>query len=196
MLYFDRLDAICHEYGPNSPQVEAEIDAFLTSLERLFLSRLDGREGETLFLLTADHGASETDPATTIYLNTGRDFAGFERFLKTDRLGKMLVPAGSARDAFLYVRDELLEEARDFLARRLAGRAVVYRTADLIAAGFFGAQPPTSTFMGRVGEPGHPAVPGGVGMVVREGQFEQKFFGHHGGLTPQEMEIPLLAYAF
>jgi hypothetical protein len=28
------------------------------------------------------------------------------------------------------------------------------------------------------------------------GRFEQKFYGHHGGLTPGEMEIPLLMYAF
>jgi hypothetical protein len=27
-------------------------------------------------------------------------------------------------------------------------------------------------------------------------RFEQKFRGHHGGLTPQEMEIPLLMAAF
>ena len=61
------------------------------------------------------------------------------------------MPAGSARDVFLHVRDELLEEAHNFLARRLAGRAVVYRTADLIAAGFFGAAPVSETFLGRVG---------------------------------------------
>lgn len=196
VLYFDRLDEICHAYGPNSPQVEAELDAFLTSLERLFLSRLDGRNGETLFLLTADHGASETDPTTTVYLNTGRDAAELERFLKTDRLGKVLVPGGSGRDAFLYVRDELLEEARDFLARRLAGRAVVYRTADLIAAGFFGAQPPTSTFMGRVGNLAILPYRGESVWWYEKDRFEQRYFGHHGGLTPQEMEIPLLACAF
>jgi predicted AlkP superfamily pyrophosphatase or phosphodiesterase len=196
VLYFDRLDEVCHAYGPNSPQVEAELDAFITSLERLFLSRLEGRDGETLFLLTADHGASETDPATTIYLNTNRDFAGLERYLKIDRLGKILVPAGSPRDAFVYVRDERLEEARDFLARRLAGRAVVCRTADLIAAGFFGAQPPTSTFMGRVGNLAILPYRGESVWWYEKDMFEQKSFGHHGGLTPQEMEIPLLACAF
>ena len=171
VFYFDRFDALCHEYGPNSPQAEAELDAFLTSLERLFLSKLDGRARDTLFLLTADHGQSETDPATTVYLNTGGDFAGFERFLRTDRQGRLLPPGGSPRDVFLYVRNEQLDEAQEFLARRLAGRAVVYRTADLIAAGFFGSQPPTSAFMGRVGEPGHPAVSRGSGLVVREGQI-------------------------
>ena len=45
VLYHDRFDALCHEYGPNSPQVEAELDAFLTVLERIFLSRLDGGRG-------------------------------------------------------------------------------------------------------------------------------------------------------
>ena len=25
-------------------------------------------------------------------------------------------------------------------------------------------------------------------------KYEQKYFGHHGGLTPQEMEIPLYSY--
>jgi hypothetical protein len=25
-----------------------------------------------------------------------------------------------------------------------------------------------------------------------KGKFEQHYYGHHGGLTPQEMEIPLL----
>jgi len=192
VFYFDRLDAMCHEYGPNSPQVEAELDAFFTLLERLFLSRLDGGTGDTLFLLTADHGQSETDPATTIYLNTGGDFAGFERFLRTDRQGKVLPPGGSARDVFLYVRDEALDEAQDFLARRLAGRAVVYRASDLIAAGFFGAQPPTSVFMGRVGNLVVLPYRGEAVWWYEKDRFEQRFYGHHGGLTPQELEIPLL----
>jgi hypothetical protein len=26
-------------------------------------------------------------------------------------------------------------------------------------------------------------------------KFEQKYYGHHGGLTPQEMEIPLFTCA-
>ena len=63
VLYFDRMDALCHEYGPNAPQVEAELDAFLTALEREFLAHVSG-DGEVLSLLTADHGQSETHPAT------------------------------------------------------------------------------------------------------------------------------------
>jgi predicted AlkP superfamily pyrophosphatase or phosphodiesterase len=188
VLYHDRFDARCHEYGPNSPQVEAELDTFLTVLERILLSRLAG-DGDTLVLLTADHGQAETYPERSVYLNTD---LGMERFLKTDRQGRVLVPAGSPRDAFLYVRDEMLDEAEDYLARRLAGRALVYRTADLIAAGFFGAAPVSETFLGRVGNLVVLPYRGEAVWWYEQGRFEQKYFGHHGGLTPQEMEIPLL----
>ena len=68
VLYFDRLDALCHEYGPNSPQVDAELDAFLTTLERQLLAPLDAGRGDTLVLLTADRGQSETHPLRTVYL--------------------------------------------------------------------------------------------------------------------------------
>ena len=92
----------------------------------------------------------------------------------------------------MYVRDELLEEAHDFLARRLAGRAVVYRTADLIAAGFFGAAPVSEAFLGRLGNLVVLPYRGEAVWWYEKGRFGQKHFGHHGGLTPQEMEIPLL----
>ena len=194
VLYHDRFDALCHEYGPNSPQVAAELDTFLTTLERQLLTQLDGGRGDTLVLLTADHGQAETHPLRTVYLNTHPDFTGFERFLKRDRQGKPIAPAGSPRDFFLYVRDELLEDAHDFLARRLAGRAVVYRTADLIAAGFFGAAPVSETFLGRVGNLVVLPYRGEAVWWYEKDRFEQKYFGHHGGLTPQEMEIPLLGW--
>lgn len=194
VLYFDRIDALAHVYGPASPQLEAEVDAFLVTLERLFLSQIAG-DGETLVLVTADHGEIEVDPATTIYLNANPAFSGIERYLKTDRLGRPLVPAGAPRDFFLYVHDEMLEEAQDFLARRLAGRAVVYRTADLIASGFFGAQPPAEPFLRRAGNLVILPYRGESVWWYEKGRFEQTYYGYHGGLTPDEMEIPLLAYA-
>ncbi len=195
-LYFGDIDGIGHEYGPNSPQLEAELDAFLTSLERLFLSRLHSRSGRGLFLLTADHGMVETDPPRTIYLNTDRDLAGILPHLRTDRRGQVLVPGGSCRSVFLYVREERLAEVQTLLADRLAGRAVVYRTADLIAAGLFGPQPPSAEFLGRAGNLVILPYRGEAVWWYEKDRFEQRYFGHHGGLTPQEMEIPLLGLPF
>ena len=102
VLYHDRFDALCHEYGPNAPQVDAELDAFLTTLERQILAQFDDGRGDTLVLLTADHGQSETHPVRTIYLNTHPDLTGFERFLKRDRQGSRSRPL--ARRATFSVR--------------------------------------------------------------------------------------------
>ena len=186
-LYYDRIDGISHEYGPASIQVEAEIDMFLTTMERQLASF---RKGKTLFLLTADHGQVEVDPATTVYLN--RAFPGIEKYFRKNRKAELLVPGGSPRDMFLYIQDGMLDEAQAVLALGLSGKADVIQTDELIRQGYFG---PTvsKAFRQRVGN--LVILPYRYEAVwwYEKGRFEQKFHGHHGGLTPQEMEIPLLA---
>ncbi len=192
-LYFDKIDSLCHEYGPDAPQTEAEIETFFLIMEHYF-TRIFPRGKRVLFLMTADHGSTEVDPKTTVFLNTDARFAGVERFFKSNRKGELLVPAGSPRDMFLYVKDELLDEAQDFLASRLTGKAEVVKVHELIQEGYFG---PTISpkFRGRVGNLvilSHRYE--SVWWYVKE-KFEQKYYGHHGGLTPQEMEIPLFTCA-
>ena len=137
----------------------------------------------------------EVDPATTIYLNREPAFAGVERFLKSNQKDELLVPSGSPRDMFLYVKDELLDEAQIFLTSRLEGKADVLKTQDLIETGYFG---PTisESFFSRVGNLIIlPYRYQSVWWYVKD-KFEQKHYGHHGGLTPEEMEIPLNSYTF
>lgn len=191
-LYFDKIDSLAHEYGPTAPQTEAEIETFLLMMEHYFERTFKGKK-KILFLMTADHGMCEIDPKTTTYLNTDLGFEGFQRFLKKNRKGHLLVPAGSPRDMFLYIKDAMLAEAQDFLAKRLEGKADVVKTETLIAEGYFG--PDVSIrFRERVGN-----------LVVlsyryesvwwyEKDKHEQRFYGHHGGLTPQEMETILYSY--
>lgn len=187
-LYFDRIDSIAHEYGPAAPQTEAEIETFLLMMEHYFERIFKGKR--ILFLMTADHGMCETDPKKTTYLNVHRDFEGFEKFIRKNRKDHLLVPAGSPRDMFLYIKNEILDEAQAFLSKRLEGRADVVKTEDLIRDGYFGSEA-SDRFRERVGN-----------LVVlsyryesvwwyEKDRYEQRYHGHHGGLTPQEMEIPL-----
>jgi predicted AlkP superfamily pyrophosphatase or phosphodiesterase len=191
-LYFDRIDTLAHEYGPNSPQTEAEIETFLLIMEYYF-ERIFKRTKRILFLMTADHGQVEVDPQTTIYLNTNPHFAGIDRFLKTNLQGQLLVPAGAARDMFLYVKDNLLEEAQAFLASRLEGKSDVMKTEALINDGYFGPEV-SSRLRERVGN--LVILPYRYESVwwYEKGKHEQRFYGHHGGLTPEEMETVLYSY--
>ena len=191
-LYLDKIDTLCHEYGPKAPQTEAEIETFLLIMEH-YVERIFKGKKRILFLMTADHGATEVDPQTTIYLNTDQHFAGFERFLKTNRYGQWLVPAGSPRDLFLHIKEDLLDEAQSFLAMRLEGKAEVVNTETLIADGYFGTEI-SSRFRERVGN--LVVLPYRYESVwwYEKDRFEQRFYGHHGGLTPQEMETVLYTY--
>lgn len=191
-LYFDKIDSTCHEYGPTAPQTEAEIETFLLMMEYYF-ERIFKTGKRVLFLMTADHGASEVDPKTTIYLNTDPRFSGFDSFIKKNRNGQLLVPAGSARDMFLYIHENRLDEAQAFLAKRLEGRADVVKTEDLILGGYFGDEV-SSRFWERVGN--LVILPYRYESVwwYEKDRFEMKFYGHHGGLTPQEMETILYSY--
>jgi predicted AlkP superfamily pyrophosphatase or phosphodiesterase len=191
-LYFDKIDSLCHEYGPTAPQTEAEIETFLMMMEHYF-DRIFKGTRRVLFLMTADHGASEVDPDTTIYLNKDPRFTGFERFIKTNQKGQLLIPAGSARDLFLYIKDDMLGEAQSLLARHLEGKADVVQTQTLITEGYFGPEV-SSRFRERVGN--LVVLPYRYESVwwYEKGKFEQGFYGHHGGLTPQEMETILYSY--
>jgi len=191
-LYYDKIDSVSHEYGPSAVQTEAEIETFLLVMEYYFERIFKGKK-RILFLMTADHGQIEVDPKTTIYLNTDPRFAGIERFLRKNRGGQLLVPAGSARDMFLYIQDNLLDEAQSFLATRLAGKADVVKVEDLIENGYFGVEI-SSRFRERVGNLVILPYQYESAWWYEKGKFEQRFHGHHGGLTPQEMETILYSY--
>jgi predicted AlkP superfamily pyrophosphatase or phosphodiesterase len=191
-LYLDKIDSLCHKYGPAAPQSEAEMETFLLIME-YYVERIFKGKKRVLFLMTADHGQVEIDPQTTIFLNTDPRFTGIELFIKTNRQGQLLVPAGSARDMFLYIKDDLLEEAQSFLATRLEGKADVVRVDSLIEEGYFGPEVSTR-FRERVAN--LVILPYRYESVwwYEKGRFEQLFYGHHGGLTAQEMETVLYWY--
>lgn len=191
-LYFDKIDAIAHRYGPNAPQTEAEIETFLLTMEH-YIERVFNGKKKVLFLVTADHGQVEVDPQTTIYLNTNPSFAGIDRFIKRNKAGQLLVPAGSARDMFLHINYEMIDEAQQFLFARMQGKADIVKTDSLIEEGYFGAEV-SPRFRERVGN--LVILPYRYESVwwYEKNRFEQRFYGHHGGLTPQEMETILYSY--
>jgi len=95
---------------------------------------------------------------------------------------------------FLYINDGMLDDAVEFLGTRLHNVAEVHPVSHLIDEGLFGTDTPVESFLSRVGDLvilpyAHQSV-----WWYEKGKFEMKFKGHHGGLTPEEMEIPLILF--
>lgn len=193
-LYADAIDTICHWYGPESPQVAAEIGTFFDTVERVLQPALARTGKRTLLLLTADHGQTATDPHTTVYLN--HTLPQIRQWLKTNRAGQLLVPAGSCRDLFLHIKTEYVDEAHSALQVHLAGHADVRRVEDLIKDGFFGPPPVSPVLLGRVGDLVVLPYRNESVWWYEQDHFEQPFRGNHGGLSGDEMETLLLAQPY
>ena len=179
-LYLPDVDSFMHMHGPDAPAVPLAVEATLSAI----------RQGPwpegTLVLVTSDHGMAAISPERTTYLNVlWPELAGH---LAQGADGKPLAPAGSARDLFLHVLPDRVDEVHAELAGRLEGVADVRRTDD----GLFP----------EIGEPLRarlaPLVvlphPGEAAYWLDPPRFEQRFLGQHGGLSADEMEIPLVSF--
>ncbi len=183
--YYGDIDKAGHEHGPNSPEFTATVERFFNQLETYLFANLTTTSGNTLIAMTADHGQTDIDPATTLYIN--KIIPEMDTWVKRNQHGKAMMPGGSARDLFVYVKDEYLEIAFTTLTEKLSGLAEVYKTETLIEAGFFGDQP-SDRLHGRMSNLCILPYQNNSVYWYEAGKFEQKFYGHHGGLTPAEME--------
>ena len=183
-VYLDALDSLMHGVGTDDPAVGFVTRSVLDDLHRATFP------AGTLVLLTADHGMSPVDPDRTVYVN--ELWPGLAERLETGADGKPLAPAGSCRDLFLHVREEHVDEVCAALSERLDGVADVVAVDELVAEGIFTEPSPrlrerlaNVVVLPRYGEAVYWHEPG---------RFAQQLHGQHGGLSPQEMEIPLLAW--
>lgn len=183
-VYLDGADTLMHTVGPDAPAADVAFADALSAIE------LTPFPSGTLVLITADHGMAPVDPDRTVYVN--RVWPELAQHLETGADGKPLAPAGSCRDLFLHVRDGYVEKVRDELGDRLDGIADVVTADALVHEGIF--DQPSPRLQARLG---NIVVLPRYGEAVfwhEPGRFVQHLYGQHGGLSPQEMEIPLLAW--
>ncbi len=185
MIHLPALDGLMHYEGPGAAAVDGLVDATLSEI-----AAAPWPEG-TLVLLTADHGMAAISPERTSYVNVVWPELAGHLALGAD--GLPLAPAGSARDLFLHVLAERLDEVVAELGRRLAGRADVERVESLVEAGLFGASV-SEALRARLANLVVLPHEGEAAWWFEPGRFEQRFHGQHGGLSADEIEIPLVSW--
>lgn len=176
--YWAGIDSVAHVSGPQSADHSTEAALFDKALERAVASR---PPDDTLVILTADHGHAFTDPEKLI------DLVG------DAELRSMLRNpiAGEPRLAFLHTDQP--DRVKQHLERRYPDTFFFLDRDEAIAAGLFGRGDPDIARQ-RVGNV--LAMLGGdrgASIVRVDGQtFRHR--GSHGGMSSEEMRIPVLAW--
>jgi Type I phosphodiesterase / nucleotide pyrophosphatase len=184
-IYLGDADALMHMVGPDAPEVAALMEETLS-----VIAAAPWPEG-SLVLLTADHGMEGISPERTTYVNVVWPELAQHLVMGAD--GKPLAPAGSCRDLFLHVWPERLDEVEAQLTELLTPIAEVRKVDALLAEGLFGPDV-TDALMSRLANLVVLPAPGEAAYWLEHGRFEQRFHGQHGGLTANEMEIPLISW--
>lgn len=190
-VYWPYIDNLEHSYGPNTEEASLEASSVSRALQEGLLAKLDRSvAAETLFLATADHGQILSDSRNAIMLD---DFPKLVDSLATGSRRRLILPWGSPRDLYLQVKDDSVDETREYLSTVLNGSARVLRTADAVSSGVFGRGTYASSFRERVGN--IMILPTDKNSVwYRYPNVEApKLLGQHGGMHPDEVTIPLAA---
>ncbi len=185
-FYWATLDTIAHVYGPGSPEHEAEVLGFWQLLDDAFHHL---RAKGTLVLFTADHGHVGARAQSTLYIN--ECWPALQTALAVSPTGTTIWPNGSPRDMFLHVKPEQRDRVMETLSRGLDGVADVLPMERALAEGLFGHSPVSPELRARLGDI---LVLPHLGHFIwwREpGIMANRFNGHHGGLTAEEMTTVL-----
>lgn len=189
-IYYPKIDSIGHEYGMSSYKAYFEINNFIKVLDNFYNNVLDKGVNEGIFILSADHGQMEIKDR--IYLN--ELIPNIEEYMLKDSKGRSIVPVGYNRDMFLYIKKEFETYVYELLKEKFKDKGEIYLVKDLIDKGVF--INPSETFLSRMGNIVIIPYDGYGVWWFDKGKYEISLKGSHGGLTKDEMEIPLLIYNF
>lgn len=180
--YWPELDATGHKKGCASAQAYAELAAIDRAMAR-FAHAIAGTD--TLVVLTADHGQIDTLPADWLSLDDHPQLA--------DML--VLPLCGESRLPYCYLKPGRNADFERYVAHELAAVADAAPSAELVADGWFGPGKPHPRLLDRVGD--YTLLMKNHYVLRDRLPFESRheMIGMHGGVTDEEMQVPLILHA-
>ncbi len=180
-IYWGDLDEHSHRFGPADPRVALELAGFSRQLGHFMRARKkkSGR-GDTLLLITADHGHIHTPPDASFELRHHPELM--------DCL--VMTPSGEARLPYVYLRPGREQDFLGYLEATWPGQFPAVPAEQAIQAGLFGHRGVYEKLPNRVGDW---IVFPQNGAYWWFGSRDNLLLGRHGGLSRTEMLIPLFS---
>ncbi|HXW81176.1 MAG TPA: alkaline phosphatase family protein [Acidimicrobiales bacterium] len=170
--YYDGIDKVAHAVGFGELY-----DAELRFVDRLVGDLLSAMPADSVLAVVADHGQVDVGQRAAL--------------LGAEVLAECELSSGEARFRWLHALPGRAEALFDRASERYGGTAWVATRDEVVSTGVFGGVP-SDDAMHRLGDVA--LVPlGDDGYLDPQDSGDAKLVCRHGGLTPEEMLVPLVA---
>jgi hypothetical protein len=176
-FYYGSIDAASHIHGPGSAEVRDEVDVLEHELERL----AQAVAGRARLVVSADHGLYDVPPPAKLMVEP------------EDELSELLLtpPAGESRVPLFHCRPGAAEEFARRFHRRFGDRVALLSPDEVESLRLMGPGPLSPVTRSRLGDLiGFSAR--GEGVVYAPDTEVAAMKGFHGGLSPEEVRVPLI----
>ena len=163
--------------------ISPEVGAHFQQLDQQFSAWLEQiKGGDVLVLVSADHGLIDSDPQQRLQIE---QHAELQRMLR-------LPLCGEPRAAFCYLEPGCERPFEQYLSEHFGALFDVVVSEQLLEQGVFGRGRPSKRLAGRIGDVTVLAKQGAIikDRLLQEGEFNQ--VGVHGGLSAEELYVPLV----
>ena len=178
--YLPELDSCSHRHGSDSEQARRTLATLDTAFGELLRA---ARGSDSWLIVTADHGFIDSPPSRVLSLDEHPQLAALlERPL-----------CGERRAAYCYVGGPQRGPFEAYVRGRLGDCVDLRRSRELIESGCFGPPPYHPRLAARVGD---------YTLLMKDdwtikdwlpGEKRYSMLGVHGGVSRDEMIVPLLA---
>jgi len=177
-IYWSGLDTASHHDGPESDDVFGGLKDFVFSLEGFLEKLSQNGQKDTLFILTADHGQIGTE------IKPDYELRNHPELLEN----LIMQPTGESRMPFLYLKRNSEDHVRDYLDSHWDNQFLMLKSDEVLESCLLGDGNMSLSTRDRFGS--H--------VVFTQGNVywwwpkkENHLLGRHGGLSRDEMLVPL-----
>ncbi|MEM3671047.1 MAG: alkaline phosphatase family protein [Thermoprotei archaeon] len=179
-VYWSGVDTVSHKYGPGGEEYKAELNSVFHMLTTELLEKCSGVDAS--LVITADHGQVNIPEGQFHDLS---EYQGLLTSLSSP-------PVGDSRAVFLYASDPA--EMKSQMETVFGETSVVIDSSEALDKGFFGSDGRRPGFESRIGDQ--------IVLPYKDHSYAYRYptydyspmRGNHGGLTLEELLVPMLVY--
>jgi hypothetical protein len=180
-VYYGAVDTLSHTYSPDSDQAKTEYLSFIQSMHDIFVNDFsDEVHGRSLLLLLSDHGQITTPNNPHFELSKHPSL--------TNRLH--MLPTGENRFSYLHIRPGQMDAVLEYIHKTWPNSFHALNSHYALEVGLFGPGDPSKEAYHRIGD---------QIIISKDNNYlwwaskSNSLRGRHGGLSFDEMIVPLYA---